>query len=281
MSDSILKTLLDVALDNSYVEYENDFYFQWAGIQMGGSASVSIANIVASVELHNITTKEEIVFYGRFVDDMLLIVDSTDIDNINLWCDNNIKHDFLNFSVSAHEEEVNFLDLTIMLDKTVITTKMYKKPMSKHKFPHYLSNHPVHIKKSLPYSCGLRVIRNCSHITDRNAEISSMINQFKERGYPANLLTITEEKLKLIDRESLIAENRVVRKTTMNEDDVIIILPFFNNIQNYSKSVIGAFHNVFHNIHDNGIRGILRQMSLKIAYSVSNSIRRLTLQSMK
>jgi len=281
VSNSILKTLLDIALDNSYVEYENDFYFQWAGIQMGGSASVSIANIVASVELHNITTKEEVAFYGRFVDDMLLIVDSTDIDDINLWCGNNIKHDFLNFSISAHEKEVNFLDLTIMLDRTAITTKMYKKPMSKHKFLHYLSNHPVHIKKSLPYSCGLRIIRNCSHATDRNTEMSSMLNQFKERGYPSNLLIITEEKLNLIDRDSLITEDRVIRKVTMKEDDVIIILPFFNSIQNYSKIVIEAFHNVYHNIHDNEIRSILRQMSLKIAYSVTNSIRRLTLQSMK
>ena len=114
---------------------------------------------------------------------------------MQLWCDDNIKHDFLKISTLTHENEVNFLDLTIMLDKTVITTKMYKKPMSKHKFLHYLSNHPVHIKKSLPYSCGLRIIRNCSNVTDRNVEITSMLDQFSERVYPSYLLSSAEEKL--------------------------------------------------------------------------------------
>lgn len=69
------KELLDLCLDYNHLEFNNFYYKQVQGIQMGNSASVTIANITAFYELHSMFKNHlEIVFNARFVDDGLLIV---------------------------------------------------------------------------------------------------------------------------------------------------------------------------------------------------------------
>ncbi len=82
MSIKKLKTLLDLSLDYSFLEFQNELFYQTKSIQMGNCASVSIANITAGVELEGIW-KEEIVFNGRFIDDLIAIADVTNVDTDN------------------------------------------------------------------------------------------------------------------------------------------------------------------------------------------------------
>jgi len=79
ITEEQFKTLLDLSLDYSFLEYQNDLYFQHRGIQMGNSASVSVANITAAVELENMKS-ELLVFKGRFIDDIILILEISSIE---------------------------------------------------------------------------------------------------------------------------------------------------------------------------------------------------------
>jgi len=69
-----LRTLLDLSLDFSFVKYDKEYFYQYKGIQMGGSASCSIANITVFEELKeifdNLEVKDKIVFRKRFLDDI-------------------------------------------------------------------------------------------------------------------------------------------------------------------------------------------------------------------
>lgn len=151
--------LLHLSLDYSMLQFRNMHYIQRRGIQMGNSASVTIANITAFHELKNIFTHKEIVFNVRFVDDGFLIVDCTDLQNVKNWLDNVFRHDYLTFTVAHSLDSVNFLDVQVSLINNKINTALYKKPMSKNLYLSYYSNHPKHLLQALPYSQGIRIRR--------------------------------------------------------------------------------------------------------------------------
>jgi len=84
LSENNVKTLMQWSLMYSYLEFNNQMYYQHKGIQMGNNASVSIANITVSKELRSIFSgKNEIFFHPRFIDDIFMIIDGTNINDIN------------------------------------------------------------------------------------------------------------------------------------------------------------------------------------------------------
>lgn len=200
-----LKKLLDFSLDYSYIEFDNQYFLQKRGIQMGNNSSVSIANLTAAVELE-ILWKNEMEFNRRFIDDILLIVDTTNIEgDLQIWLDNTFRHPFLKFTFETSPKSVNFLDLSISItDDNELTTTLFSKPMSKHEYLFYDSNHPSHMIKSLPFSCGIRVIRTCSDENDRLKNLEMLFQKFTRRNYPINLLNETRDKLLNLDRSILI-----------------------------------------------------------------------------
>ncbi len=205
VTESQLKKLLDFSLDLSYIEFEGEFYLQKRGIQMGNNSSVSVANLTAAVELETLW-KDEMCFNRRFIDDIFLIVDITNMQGeMQDWLTNAFQHEFLKFTFEFSIETVNFLDLSISLqEENNISTTLFSKPMSKHEYLYYDSNHPAHMLKSLPFSCGIRVIRTCSNEEDRKTNLDKMFEKFVRRNYPVALLNSTKEKLLQLDRNNLI-----------------------------------------------------------------------------
>lgn len=98
-----------------------------------------------------------------------------------------------------------FLDMNISLNENNVTsTSIFRKPMSKHAFVHYKSSHPSHLLKSLPYSCGLRIIRTCSDRDNMNLELCILMEKFKMRGYPISIIEKATDKLQLTHRNDLL-----------------------------------------------------------------------------
>lgn len=297
ISEPQLKQLLNLSLDYSFLEFENEFYYQHKGIQMGNSSSVSIANITAAVELMNMT-REEIVFMGRFIDDILKIIDVTDIVDIDSWLKQLFTHSFLKFTYEYSETNVNFLDLNISLENNEIVTKLYSKPMSKHEFLHFSSNHPSHIMKALPYSCGLRIIRSCSKLEDRIKELDLLMNKFKRRKYPTSKLTQVYDRLLTIDRISLLApkskllchylsihnpqllQNVNVKENSQgienhnNKRNIYVVTPFHNNIRQQGSLIRESFLRELCNSRNEAIKSCVEDININVAFKVSNPLKR-------
>jgi len=107
--------------------------------------------------------------------------------------------------------------MNIMLgENNVISTSLFRKPMSKHEFVHFNSSHPSHLLKSLPYSCGLRIIRTCSEEDNRRLELSVLMDKFRMRGYPNSIITSATDKLKLIDRNELLRPKSKILRTFLS-----------------------------------------------------------------
>lgn len=297
ITEQQLKSLLDLSLDYSFIEFNGELFYQHRGIQMGNSASVSVANITAAIELESIQS-DLIVFRGRFIDDILLIVDVTDLEmSIDLWLESLFKHPFLKFSYEYSDKAVTFLDLNISLtEDNKISTSLYRKPMSKHEFLHFESNHPRHLLKSLPYSCGLRVIRSCTDETDKINELNILMDKFQSRGYPNNILNQAMDKLQNIDRKTLLTpkSNILIQHLAIHNTDILnlydnshqvvakiraqntvfIVMPFYKSIHGMGKIIKQAFFCELYKTRSRAFRKCIVDLNICISFSVANSIQR-------
>lgn len=295
ISEEQFKLLLDLCLDYSFLEYNNEIFFQHRGIQMGNSASVSIANITAAVELENLKS-DLIAFKRRFIDDILMILDVTDLETpVDEWLNSFFQHKFLKFTYEYSANQVTFLDLSIKLNENnEIDTSLYRKPISKHEFVHFSSNHPKHLLKSLPYSCGLRAIRSCSDTNTRNNEISLLMNQFKSRGYPTNLLASVTNKLETIDRNSILKPKSplLIKHLSLHNPEILdiyipqaqptpnatnqifVVLPFYNNIRGLGRIARNMFLSELNKCRSRRLRNCILDLKINIAFSIPNSLSR-------
>ena len=264
---------------------------------MGNSASVCTANIAGHIELKNmLMNKPEIEFDARFIDDGFLIVNSTHINCMDNWCKNTFKHDYLSFTYNYSNVSLNYLDVTINITQgNKVTTTLYKKPMSKHAYLHYESNHPIHLLKSLPYSQGLRIIRICSEVEDRNNELDKMFNNFKSRGYPDHVLTNCRRKLQgklridqIKPKTSLLLSHLSINNPDIlslfnikienpsqplcNFNKVFITIPFYKNVYNLNKIILDHIKTEGSACEDDLFKEILKNTNIVVSYKKINSL---------
>ena len=67
-------------------------------------------------------------------------------------------------------------------------TDLYSKPTDCHQFLEFNSAHPIHIKKSIVYSQGLRIKRLCSSSLAFEKHLDSIRSWFGKRSYPKKLV---------------------------------------------------------------------------------------------
>jgi len=298
-----LENLMSLALDFSFVEYEGNYFVQHKGIQMGNSASVSIANITVHEELKPMFyNRTEIMFNKRFLDDLILIVDSTDIVDMSSYLNNMCSHRFLEFTHEHSERSINYLDVKIdIMESNTIQTSLYQKPMSRHQFLHFMSNHPIHLKNSLMYSQGLRIIRTCSSENDKQKELYNLANKFRTRMYPEKTIIQTLNVLESISRESVLKPKRklLINNLSMNNPDILVkynidgstqshnksnthentyfvVIPFYKSVYNLGSIVINYLTKQLCKCNDNIYKPFINSLKLKIAYSKPNSLQQYT-----
>ena len=98
------------------------------------------------------------------------------LDNLKIFIDylNNI-HSSIKFTSSHSSTYIPFLDLSVSLTNDVsISTDLYTKPTDKHQHLLYSSCHPLHTKKTIPFSLALRLQRIWS--TDATFIILALLN---------------------------------------------------------------------------------------------------------
>ena len=147
-----LISLLRSSLDQNYFEFDNQYYLQSEGLPMGGPLSSIISEIYLqdyeNKFIENLKGKYNIIYYGRYVDDILIIH-----ENINNNQSNNILEEFNNNNQHLQftlEEEVNkkinFLDLTLIRYNKHIEFDIYRKPTTSKLSINNFSSHPTTYK---------------------------------------------------------------------------------------------------------------------------------------
>ena len=245
------------------------------------------------MELLNILINDIIYFQARFIDDIFLVIDITDLVDIDSWLQNLFVHEYLTFTFVYDLHSINFLDVIVKLNEdNSIQTSLYKKPMSKHLYLHYKSNHPKCLLNSIPYSQGLRIIKICSEKEDRNSKLIDLMSQFKIRGYPVNNLHNTYLKLLDIDRNNLLIPkgNNIISHISLFNPEILnafniepntiklkdnivyIVFPFYNNIPNLKLLIINKIKSLISNCNNVVIKECANSLQLVLSFKKTKSI---------
>jgi hypothetical protein len=171
---------------------------------MGSPISITIAEIYLQY-LENIYIKhwldgKEILFYKRYVDDILIAYDQEKIDEkisqrIN-GTENNLK-----FKMTTEvNNTINYLDILIRRNIIKITIEMYRKPTETRTVIHFKSNHP-HEHKIAAFLYYINRITTMP-ITENSKqnERETIITIAKNNEFPISILT--DLKTKTVKRKS-------------------------------------------------------------------------------
>ena len=83
---------------------------------------------------------------------------------------------------------VDFLDVTITNQDGHLKTTIFHKPTTEPYILPYTSDHPVHIRRNIPYAALLRAARICSHVEDFNNERIRIDMSLLLNNYPPNFI---------------------------------------------------------------------------------------------
>lgn len=165
-------------LRHSYFSFLDQFYLQCKGTAMGTNFSPVYANNSFS---------EHIVFYRRYIDDVLLISSGGPdlFSSFVIHCNTNALG--LSFTHVLNPMELGFLDSVLSHDQQNIITCNHTKSTSGNSYLHYDSSHHPTWKNNIPIGQFYRLRRNCTRVEDYNSQGNCML-KFVEKGYPRDLV---------------------------------------------------------------------------------------------
>lgn len=189
-STSFLSKLTQFLINNNIFEFNNKIYKQTIGLAMGNVAAPAISDVVL-FEIEKELLKvlgENTVFYGRYRDDILLILKNGEKTLEEVLDHANSLSELIKFEGNASCESATFLDLVIYKGSRfegskILDLKIKEKPFGSNAYLHRSSCHPSHVFKGLIKGEIIRSIRNNSDETEHLKHLESLSRTFLSRGY--------------------------------------------------------------------------------------------------
>jgi hypothetical protein len=232
--------LLDTILNQNYLKFDNKYYQPNKGVAMGSPISALVAEILLQHYeenlLKNILDKPNIIYYNRYVDDILIIYDhsKTNCNEIEHYI--NSIHPELKFTATDElNNTINFLDLTITRNQTKLDINIYRKPTATDTAIHYTSNHPIQHKLAA-HRFLLNRLHNLPLSNEhKQQEMNTILHIAQNNGYPIKLINRfnTQIKNKITTQKNLL--------TTANNNNKKWA------IFEYSNPIIMKIPNIFRN----------------------------------
>lgn len=263
-------------LNSNYFQYNQEIYKQKFGVAMGQPISSTIADLVMQfIEEKIIKKLNNITFYKRYVDDIIIAANKNNIDSIfNTF--NNI-HSRLKFTLEKEtNNSINFLDITLIKNiNGSINTNWYRKHIKTDRYLNFNSFTTIKYKKSLITSLVDRAILLSSK-KFHNQNINKIESILLKNNYPHDFIK-KQIKLRI---NTLNNRHKTKINTTIDlfpnflgnefnnhqysENFNYISLPFVPNISLQIEKVLNKFHiktafknhntigkNFFNNLKDN------------------------------
>lgn len=182
-------------LTHNYFKFDNDFFLQVNGTAMGAHVAPSYANLTMGhwehlYIWHNNPFSPHIVFYGRYIDEVIIIWDGSAfiVPDFVAYCNKNNMG--LNFT-SVMDNRLAFLDLELFSVGNEIHAKNYTKPTAGNSFLHYNSCHHPQWLNNVPKSQFCRLKKNCTMSDDYDIQSKTLKEKFLDKGFPVSLVETT------------------------------------------------------------------------------------------
>ena len=230
-NEALIDALKLVMLNNFFV-FGDITFKQTNGTAMGTPPAPPYATIYYGLHEAKFLPqyRNHVVFYKRFIDDVLGIWFPHPNKNINkkLWDDfTTSMNTYPGLTWEFHEptDKVDFMDLTISISKGQISTSWYEKPLNLHLYipPH--SAHPPGLLPGIVHSTLFRIYTLCSDNDDKLTRTKVFFKRLVARGYKSD--QIKPLFYKAITRAKLYSGP--IDRTANDDTSVILHLPFHPN----------------------------------------------------
>ena len=193
MANQIVQ-LLETILAQNYFTFQNQIYQPDKGIAMGSPISGTVAEIflqhLEKTHIKHLIDSKHLIYYARYVDDILLIYDSSLTSPTNIQHYMDTIHDNIKLN-ATHEtnDTVNFLDLSITRRPTSLELDIYRKPTSTDTTINFLSNHPLEQKLAAYRFSINRMLSLPLSKTQQHKEWKNIKQTARNNNIPIHLLT--------------------------------------------------------------------------------------------
>lgn len=227
-SPEALCELLEKVLTLNNFSFNEENFLQIKGTAMGTRVAPNYANIfMGHFEkqfVYDTNWMALIRCWKRYIDDVFVIWTGSENQLHKFFEYINNVHTTIKFQYEYSFSTVNFLDVKISMDSlNQLETDVYQKPTDTHTYMHWLSAHPSHLKRSIPFSQALRLRRIVSNNDNLKLRIEEYKNYFMASGYKKKLLDQTMDKIFALSQSDALKEkakankmNRITFTTTYN-----------------------------------------------------------------
>ncbi|XP_075455132.1 uncharacterized protein LOC142494549 [Ascaphus truei] len=176
---------------------------------MGSNMAPSYANLFMSQYeqthiLYDSPYANNIRTYMRYIDDLFLIWDGSEADLLQFLEYLNSIPSNIRFTLNYSNEQIVFLDTVVYKGPTRLLTKIHHKATDRNTLLLASSHHPDALKKGLPYSQFLRVLRITSRSDECEEALQCMTHRFLARGYNHKEVKEALAKARRFSRDQLL-----------------------------------------------------------------------------
>ena len=185
------RSLLEVAVLNSYFIFNNLLYKQVDGVGMGLPLGPTFANIFLCFHekkwLNNCPADFRPVTYKRFIDDTFLIFrHSSHVDKFLGFL--NVQHPNIKFTKEVEQSgKLPFLDVCVRRVGSKLETSVYRKPTFTGLGTSFFSFIPLAVKRAITLTAIYRAFSISSSFQLFHRELDFLKRFFKNNGFPVHL----------------------------------------------------------------------------------------------
>lgn len=182
--------LLGMSLATNDFEFNNTHYLQVFGTAMGKKYAPRFADITMAFweELNAPKINLQPLIHFRYLDDIILITDTTKDQFLEAFQVLNATHPNIKLKYELEDQQLAFLDVLLYKGEGfqqtgILDTKVYCKPTDSHALLHNASYHPRHTFSGIIKSQFIRYRRICNEDKDYWEAVEILIKALENRGY--------------------------------------------------------------------------------------------------
>ncbi|KAK5645737.1 hypothetical protein RI129_004201 [Pyrocoelia pectoralis] len=257
---SCILSLLNITIQQNFFKFQGDHYSQDIGLAMGSNLSPLLAEIfMNNLEMEFISKhqfyKDHVIFWARYVDDIICLHSALDSDIHNFLNHLNKIHPNIKFTIEKESNhQIPFLDLLLHRSQSTIDYSIYRKPTTTDNVIPNDSEHPVSHKVAGFYSLLHRLHKIPMSLHHFNKEFNTIKQIAINNGFPVRLVDKLSQKNKNSLNPTLLIPIKPVETIKIYKS-----LPFYPKIS-YSIQHIFKTHNIHisfsseHSLHSSIVR---------------------------
>ena len=190
------KKLCRIANDRLVFSYTNElgikeYYLQRKGLAMGVACSPDLANLFLAEHETHMSEQADVLYYGRFIDDMLLVLYANSLEDALKFAKRVLPPpEGMQFKWEGSPNRIVFLDLEIFVNagEDIINFRPYRKPLNHFERIHWSSKHPSWMKRGAFIGELSRLATLSSREQFNVAAVADLKRIYYSRGYPDRVI---------------------------------------------------------------------------------------------